>query len=196
MNDTAIAERETKSQGDETNVKKANSSANKRREQQKKVSVMDDLKNAFIKAIKELPEGRIPELLDMIQTFSDNAKQEPIKPLPINQDELKSAEIELYPDFKNRTKEANGLKCLEENWGHWLKEYTPNLDRDYMSQADLKKLDPKLLSRLTKQHNGTELNKYLPSINSLNKQIASSITKEQKKEFSKIQGILYRNSEP
>jgi hypothetical protein len=160
-----------------------------------KIVIKKDLQEAFTKALQEIPEGRIPEFIDMIQAFTENAKHEPIKPLPTNKDQLKDAGIELYPDFKKRTGEANGLKCLQENWGHWLKAYTPALDRDYMCQADLKKLDPKLLIRLKDTMDKNELDKYIPSKPSLNKQIAKLMTEKEKREAYKKQFLANKTLE-
>ncbi len=148
--------------------------------------------DAFIEAIDSLPESREIELLDLVNEFVGNAKYQPIKTLPSNKEEVLANGIELYPDFKKRTGETDGLMCLKENYAPWLKKFTPTLDRDYMCQADLGKLDPKLLSRLRKLFKAEELGSYIPNENELNKQIARTISETEKKELTKKHNIIYR----
>ncbi len=160
--------------------------------------VMDDtkqVKEAFDQTLKDLPKTRINDFLDAIQTFAENAKHEPIIKLPNKKSELKALGIELYPDFKKRTGEANGLKCLKENYAPWLKhkDCTPSLNRDHMSQADLGKLDPQLLARLRALYDADKLNEIIPNENLLNIQIAATISKADKKEITKKHNIIYRH---
>ena len=161
-----------------------------------KAYVMDDenIKAAFIQAIEKAPKSRRMELLNLVNEFVENAKRQPKKPLPTNKDELEAAEIKLYPTFKKDTGSTDGLECLEQ-YKPWLRKYTKSLDRDYMCQADLGRLDPKLLSRLRKLYKAEELKEYIPNEAGLNKQIALTIPEKEKKELTKKLNIIYRHIE-
>ena len=86
-----------------------------------------------------------------------------------------------YDNWKFANKSKDGEECLKQGWGQWLKAYNHNLDRDYMSQADLGRLDQRLLERLRNTYDANQLNRFLPSLKNFNAQIAATITDDDKK---------------
>ncbi|ADJ29902.1 hypothetical protein [Nitrosococcus watsonii] len=149
------------------------------------------LKQKFWQAVEATPEDRREELLQLVQTFAVNAKQQPAHPLPTNLKEMRKLGIKLYPEFKQETGSTDSEKCLRQNWGEWLKAYNPKLDRDYMSLADIRKLDPQLLGRLKKQYKTDELHKFLPSLPLVNKQIANNMTDDERREIGRLNALYY-----
>lgn len=172
-----------------------NKPAARKTRNEKQMAAIKKARDIFNQCLEEIPETRYQDLIDLIQEFAEKSQHEPIMDLPSNKSELKALGIELYPDFKRRTGEANGLKCLEENYSLWLKKYTPNLNRDYMCQADLGRLDPQLLSRLRRLYKAEELNKTIPSEQKLNEQIAETISAIEKKEVIQKYSIIYRHTD-
>lgn len=155
------------------------------------------LKQKFWQAVEAIPEDRREELLQLVQTFAVNAKQQqPAHPLPTNLKEMRKLGIKLYPQFKQETGSTDSQECLRQNWGEWLKAYNPKLNRDYMSLANIRNLDPQLLGRLKKQYKTDELHKFLPSLPLLNKQIAAKKTPEDAKELNKLARIIERHAQP
>lgn len=143
-----------------------------------------------------VPEERHMELLKLMEEFAYKAKHEPVKPLPKTPAEAKELGIQAYKEFTKTEKSKDGKECLRQNWGPWLKAFTPTLDRNYMSQADLEKCDKPLLIRLKNTYEIKELNKFLPSKPLLGKQIASTVTNEQRKKMNRTARLVERHTEP
>jgi hypothetical protein len=147
---------------------------------------------AFMEVADTVPEGRRAELLDMMESFAEKAKTQPANPLPTTHAEMEALGMELYPAFVKRTGATDGKACLAANWGPWLKAFTPSLDRDHMSKADLGRLDPQLLARLRKQHPKDELHGFLPSLPLLNQQIVDTMSDEEKRDVYRKNTMLAR----
>lgn len=148
--------------------------------------------DALLRAMESIPEGRRDELLRLVQTFAENAKHQPSDPLPRNREEMERLGIEIYPDFVRRTGKTDGKQCLKENWRRWLKKFTASLDRNYMSLADLGRLDPQLLTRLRKQCSSDELHKLIPSLPALNQERVNNMTAEEKRDIQTKNTLINR----
>lgn len=133
------------------------------------------------------------ELLELVHEFAERAKHQPVMPLPNSREQMKALGIETYEEFKARTGSTDGKECLMKNWGKWLRACTPTLDRDYMSTADLRHLDEKLLNRIKKVHRAKEYHTFIPSLPMLNEQIIEQISKEEKRELYRKLSLLYRH---
>jgi hypothetical protein len=148
------------------------------------------------RAFDSVPEARQPELLQLIEDFAEKVQHEPIKPLPKTPAEAKKLGITLYKDLTKEEKNKTGEEILKQNFGYFLKKFTPNLDRDYMCQADLGDVDQPLLARLRQEYKASELNGFLPSKPSLGKQIVKTKTEAQKKEVRRMSKLIERHAEP
>lgn len=147
---------------------------------------LDDLR-IIEKAYHSLPEHKKPELLTLVKEFSEKVKHEP----PLLPDVCPREKT--YDVWKVENNSRDGKECLLANWGDWLKAGNDNLDRDYISQADLGRLDEKLLIRLRAQFRAKELNEFLPSQQALNKQIASTISESEKREIYRKAVLVTRH---
>lgn len=163
--------------------------------------IMEDRKDRLIAAFNALPEYKQVELACLVEEFAEKAQHQPSKPLPTPGD----GTYETYAQYNARMraegspahhgKATDGKECLRQNHGHFLKKWNKNLDRDYMSQADLGKLDGKLLQRLRDTYTAEELNEFFPSEPMLNKQIAAMITEEERLNAGRTMNLINRSLE-
>lgn len=100
---------------------------------------------------KKRQEGYATEIIakvnGLLQVLNHGASI-PVPPLPSPDPSGKS-----YPLYQKRT---NALEHLREHWGQWLKYFTPSLERDYLHQDELRKLDNALVTAV---HNQGKKNK-------------------------------------
>jgi hypothetical protein len=153
--------------------------------QQDTPTSLDPRMDRLIEIFNALAPEKQGEFLALSEEFLQKAKHQP-PPLP----EVCPRE-KTYDVWKVANKSKDGKQCLKENWWPWLKEFNDDLDRDYMSQADLRKLDVKLLQRLQNTYASKELNKLIPTLPALNDQInASRMTPEKIKEALEIRNYV------
>jgi hypothetical protein len=140
-----------------------------------------------------VPAGRLDELITLTDEFAKQAQHEPDRPLPKTKEEMKDMGIEIYPAFKKRTDSTDGRRCLQENWGIYLKAFNPTLDRDHMSQADLGRLDKQLMERLRATYKAAQINEFIPNLQTMNKQDIALLTDKEIREFHKLNSLLHRH---
>ncbi len=147
----------------------------------------------FEQVIIQTPPSQRPQLLDTMKRFSDKAKFAPLQKLPEDTEGLKALGIVAYPQWRKQHNNTNAKQCLKEFYSPWLKIFSPQLDRDYMTQADLQKLDKQLLQRLRRLYPAAELSEFLPSLPMLNKQLADLATDAERKEAGRMNAVIYRH---
>lgn len=152
---------------------------------EKKDEVMDD-KTRLSKIFDSLPTHKQTELMGFVEQFAEKAAFQP-PPLPEVCPPEKS-----YDNWKSANKSKDGKECLKQGWGQWLKAFNTALDHDYMSQADLGRLDQKLLARLKQQYKAEILNQIIPSLPIFNSQMVDAVRLEGKKEIYKKANIAAR----
>lgn len=137
------------------------------------------------------PEHRAALVLLVEEYVQKNANRPPSLPKPYSG-------YQTYDEWKVINKNRDPIACLKQNWGKWLKAFNPALDRDYMSQADLGRLDKKLMTRLRNLYKAHEINEFIPSLSNFHKQLAAQITPDERKEtYKKVQLIArHQNKEP
>ncbi len=152
----------------------------------------DDLKQRLLIAFEKTCDDHKPELVSLAEEFAQkNANTPPSLPKP-------GFGYQTYDEWKIINKSRDPIACLKQNWGKWLKAFNPALDRDYMSQADLGRLDEKLIARLRNLYKSDEINEFIPSLPNFHKQLAAQITEaERKKIYKQVQLIArHQNKEP
>lgn len=150
----------------------------------------ENLLSRLYRAFEDVSDERKQELVDLCEEFARSIVKQP-PPLP----KMGSGYL-TYDAWKIIHKSRDGRECLRQNWGIWLMAFNPNLDQDYMSQADLGKLDRKLLTRLKTQYSGEELNAFLPSLSNYHTQKVKNITINEKKEMYRTAFLIHRRSNP
>lgn len=144
---------------------------------------MDEL-SIIEKALSGLPDAKKAELVVLVQEFAERARYQP-PPLPDVCPPHKT-----YDVWKIENSSRDGVRCLLENWGDWLKAGNPKLDRDYMSQADLRKRDKKLMKRLENSLSVDEIASYIPKYSMINDQEAARISPEQYRAANRVRNIV------
>jgi len=152
-----------------------------------------EITQQFTEIAETIPEERREEALQLLREFAETTKHQPPKPLPADQAAMKAMKIETYREYKKRTGSTDGRACLKANWKDYLKAFRPALDRDYMCQADLARLDRKLLERLRHTTTAEELGTFLPSLKDFNRQQVAAMSEKEIKEAYRKKNLVNRH---
>ena len=138
---------------------------------------MDDTKEGrLVAAFQALPKGWQNYALKVLEQFAEKARQHFPPPLP-----EPGGDYMTYKGFTAATGSTDGTALLKQEWGPWLKYYTPELKYNGMSQADLRHLDKPLLNRLRTLYNAEELSYLIPIQKVHNREVAQNQTLEEKR---------------